>query len=278
MKQAIFMTQIQEFMQPVIEFSAPIWKVVQSAWEKYWGESFQFIVLFACLLYILVHPKEKENRKLFVGYSGIFFFIFAFPITAYIIADYCTGRDVYWRMLWILPIPIIVAYVFTKIAGVIKNKGIQFSIVAILILVIVVTGKSVYFNGNYVRTNNPQKVLDYVAYICDLINEQREEGEEIHLATTNKMTTYIRVYDPSIYMPYGRWGHSDMTETEQQLMLQLMSEDPNLTELTTLARQLNCNYIVMKYDTDSIITSMNALGYENMGQVEAYFIFKDTQT
>lgn len=71
--------------------------------------------------------------------------------------------------------------------------------------------------GFYERVHNFQKVPDEAAQICDLINKQKEEGEVIYLAADDNIAAYVRVYDPSILMPYGRGGKGRTTQAARSV-------------------------------------------------------------
>ena len=55
--------------------------------------------------------KRKKNIKNSLQDISILFVILYFcPVTAKIIMKYCVEEQVYWRMLWLLPIPLVLAY------------------------------------------------------------------------------------------------------------------------------------------------------------------------
>ena len=80
----------------------------------YIGDSWQYGLFLAALLYLLFSKEEKKTKRFFVSYTIVFLVVFFCPITAKIIMDYCIGQSVYWRMLWLLPIPLFIAVAGTK--------------------------------------------------------------------------------------------------------------------------------------------------------------------
>lgn len=82
----------------------------------------------------------------------------------------------------------------------------QYILLIFIAAVLAFCGTGLNKDGFYKKVQNVQKIPDEVVSICNLINEQKEENEEIYLATDDKIASYVRVYDPSIKMPYGRGG------------------------------------------------------------------------
>ncbi len=84
-----------------------------------------------------------------------------------------------------------------------------------------------------------RRFLDEVVSICNLINEQKEENEEIYLATDDKIASYVRVYDPSIKMPYGRGGKgASGKKAARWLHKQLVAEVPVIKKCKKTEMQL----------------------------------------
>ena len=77
-------------------------------------EGLHFILMFLALIYIMISKKEKYHRRLFIGYSLIFTIVYFCPVTSWVITR-AVGELVYWRMLWMMPLPVIIAYAAVKI-------------------------------------------------------------------------------------------------------------------------------------------------------------------
>ena len=224
----------------------------------------------------------------------------------------CVGGDVYWRVLWLLPTVPLLAYGGTALIygsrdsksptadepkeavadGQKETADVQWQSVTnereaeasrfsvrILLLVlllagIVVSGKSLMDAGFYERVHNFQKVPDEAAQICDFINKQKEEGEVIYLAADDNIAAYVRVYDPSILMPYGRGGKGRTTQAARKLYTQLTSGMPVIKKVVKYAKSLECNYLVFPLPSQKKQDYMAIKGYFLIGQVNSYGIFK----
>lgn len=282
-----------------------------SAWKGYWGNGFYPWLLLLAIVYLVLFFRKKEVIRQMLFYVGILLFLFFCPVTAWLIQK-CVGGDVYWRVLWLLPTVPLLAYGGTALIygsrdsksptadepkeavadGQKKTADVQWQSVTnereaeasrfsvrILLLVlllagIVVSGKSLMDAGFYERVHNFQKVPDEAAQICDLINKQKEEGEVIYLAADDNIAAYVRVYDPSILMPYGRGGKGRTTQAARKLYTQLTSGMPVIKKVVKYAKSLECNYLVFPLPSQKKQDYMAIKGYFLIGKVNSYGIFK----
>lgn len=282
-----------------------------SAWKGYWGNGFYPWLLLLTMVYLVLFFRKKEVIRQMLFYVGILLFLFFCPVTAWLIQK-CVGGDVYWRVLWLLPTVPLLAYGGTaliygsrdsksptadepkeavadeqkKTADVqwqtVTNEreaeasrfSVRILLLVLLLAGIVVSGKSLMDAGFYERVHNFQKVPDEAAQICDLINKQKEEGEVIYLAADDNIAAYVRVYDPSILMPYGRGGKGRTTQAARKLYTQLTSGMPVIKKVVKYAKSLECNYLVFPLPSQKKQDYMAMKGYFLIGQVNSYGIFK----
>ena len=245
------------------------------AWQKYWGNGFYVYLLLAACLYFLVFGRKKERSRILSGYIVVFLAVFFCPVTAYIIQK-CIGRSVYWRVLWILPAVPLIAYAGTcLIKKVGASRPRQYILLIFIAAVLAFCGTGLNKDGFYKKVQNVQKIPDEVVSICNLINEQKEENEEIYLATDDKIASYVRVYDPSIKMPYGRGGKgASGKKAARWLHKQLVAEVPVIKKVVKNAKRLKCNYLVFPVPSKKKQLYMETKGFYLIGQVNEYGIFK----
>lgn len=145
----------------------------------YIGSGWHYLLFAAALLFLILKRDDKENRKWLVGYTLLFAAVYICPLTARIIMKYCIGGFVYWRMFWILPTSVIVAYVAVSVCTAGKKKTIQAVCASLLMALIIVTGKNPYVGGQaiYQKAVNMQKLPADACQISELIAATRAEGE-----------------------------------------------------------------------------------------------------
>lgn len=248
--------------------------VTLDAWQKYWENGFYEYLLLAAFLYFLVFGRKKERARELLTYVAVALGVFFCPVTAWIIQK-CVGGSVYWRVLWILPMTPLIAYAGTcLIRKAWEKKGIGCLLLAAVIAVLALGGTGLWMPGYYEKVHNFQKIPDEFAQICEVINGQKEEDEIIYLASDDHISSYIRVYDPSILMPYGRAGRGAVNKNAKLLHEQLVSETPVIKKVVKYAKKLDCTYLVFRLPSEKKQAYMEGKGYHLIGQVNAYGIFK----
>ena len=244
------------------------------AWQKYWGNGFYEYLLMMAFLYFIVFGRKKEQAKTVLAYIAVVLAVFFCPVTAYIMQK-CVGALVYWRVLWILPVVPVIAWAGTCFLKKNENKkGLQGILLIGLIAVLAFAGTGLNSNGFYEKVHNFQKIPDETAKICDLINSQKEEGEVVCLAADDKVSSYVRVYDPSIRMPYGRGGNGSVNRYARRLHDELVSEVPVIRNVVKYAKRLECNYLVFPLPGEKKQAYMESKGFHLTGQINGYGIFK----
>ena len=245
------------------------------AWQKYWGNGFYAYLLVVAFVYFLVFGRKKERARTVMAYIAVVLAVFFCPVTAYIIQK-CIGRSVYWRVLWILPVVPLIAYAGTCLIKKVGDSRIrQYAVLIVIAAVLAFCGTGLNKGEFYKKVQNVQKIPDEVVQICNLINEQKEDDEEIYLATDDKIASYVRVYDPSIKMPYGRGGKgASGKKAARWLHKQLVAEVPVIKKVVKNAKKLKCNYLVFPVPSEKKQKYMETKGFYLIGQVNEYGIFK----
>lgn len=259
-------------------------EVIQAAWEtcKLFNGTGVHMVLFLAAVLLLgglcKSNKEKSHAFLLSGYTVCFFLIFFCPLTAKVIMDYCIGTEVYWRMFWILPLPIVIAYAFSLRLRTAENRWRRCLCAAGMLLVIAVTGTAVYQPEVFVEAENPYKLPQEVIDVCDMINEDARENsiEEKKAVVVNELLPYIRQYDGSIKMPYGRdatRGLRGKGKATKRLYALMNDPEADFKSLAKYAKKKKCNYLVY-YKNGFADETLRSRGYERIGETSSYFVYR----
>lgn len=240
----------------------------------YIGDGWHYLLFLAVLIYMILNRKEKDNRKWLAGYSIMFGAVYICPLTARIIMKYCVGDLVYWRMFWLLPSSVIIAYGAAKICAGCKKQWGQLLAMAALTLVIVFTGQNPYVGEDvpYVKADNLQKLPTDACLVCDVINASLEEGERAVAVVPDSLNGYVRQYDASIELVYGR--RSKLRKARRRLHRQMNLENPNFRKIIRIARKQGANYLVYPANEEQS-AQIEGLGFGQIGSVGGYFIYKD---
>lgn len=259
-------------------------EVVTKAWEKFllFNGTGLHIVLFLMALPALgllrKTDKEKSHVFLLSGYAICFFFLFFCPLTAKIIMDYCVGELVYWRMLWILPVIIVIAYAFSLGLKQIESKWKRSLCMVCMALAVVVTGKAVYTPEYLTKAENIYRIPQDAVEVCDIINEdaKRNHIEEKKAVVIRDLLPYIRQYDGSIKMPYGRGAmlnQKGLKRNSKKIYNLMFAPQMDFERLKRLSKQGGYNYLVY-YREEAADEALRNLGYEKIGEQGIYVVYR----
>ena len=169
------------------------------SWIIFW------ILLLISSIYLIVKESDVRKKIIFGMMPLVIVAGFLFPITKklYVKVARLESANTFYRILWIIPMYVTIAYAFTKFIESIKSSVIKRVAVGVAAVVIIITGSCVYANEHVYMAENiyhlPQNVID----ICDRIKPTEDEGT-VRAAFTPELVYFVRQYDPNILMPYGR--------------------------------------------------------------------------
>ena len=264
-----------------------------SIWSLYWGKGFYQYLLLASVLYLLLAHRTAGSatdgslrmpgqKKGIVSdtlpYMLLILFIFFFPPTAWFISK-CIGQDVYWRVLWLLPAIPVIALAATSLIQAQSRKFMKVLLLLISLVLIGLSGTGLIRSGSYQKFANYQKVPNEVAYCCELIREKAAEDnlEVCRVAADNYLNSYIRVYDASIYMPYGRGEKGALKVSERKLYRYLTAEDPDYKKIGKYAKKCDCNFLIVPGREDGSDSLVCKYGYTEIGRAGSYVIYENPE-
>ena len=99
-------------------------------WNKYWGAGWALIPFLVGAAFLLVfRRKDKEVKNLLLtAVSGVF--VFFFPLAAKLMWKFI-GMDVYWRVLWIVPVMPLTACAAVHAMRGVGTRNLRFIIIII---------------------------------------------------------------------------------------------------------------------------------------------------
>ena len=250
-----------------------MWETVVSHFNSYVGWGIIFILYLAAVIFLFVTEKRKERRILFIYMPLVLLILFFLPPVAKLI-EKLADDEIYYRLLWILPVTVTLADTMTEIA--IKFKGkMRVIVIAAFAVMIMLGGRLIYTDDRFSVAENeyhmPQEVVD----ICDAVIIP---GREVRVAFPSEFLVYVRQYTPLIVMPYGwddikYWGE----EGSEHKMREIMNGDViDANALTYEGRENVVHYIVVS-EEKKIVGNMNDGGYEEFARIDGYVIYKSTE-
>ncbi len=238
--------------------------------REYMGNGLIVIWFLVSLGYLAVREKRKTVRILFLYVPVVLLFLFFNPLFAKVVGK-VAGNDIYYRILWLIPISPVIAYAVTDIYGRLKGKSrFLFGIAAAFLIVI--SGSFIYSNPFFKKAENPYHVPQSVVEICDAIEV---EGREVMAVFPMELLQYVRQYSGTVCMPYGREALVEAWNYWSELYSVMEAEIVDAQRLAGLAREESCVYIILP-KSKKVEGSLETYDFILFGQTESYLIYKDS--
>ena len=245
-----------------------MWENAISIFQKFMGTGLLVIWFLVALVYLFLHEKDKVKRMLFVYAPVIVLLLYFNPLFIKMFVE-MTENEIYFRICWLLPVTVSIAYAVVQVWGNLKGKKAA-CFGGVCILLVVISGKLVYSSPLYSRAENPYHVPQSVVDICDAI---QVPGREVMAAFPYEMLLYVRQYSPVVRMPYGR---DAIIEARDEFYLAMVGQTLVLETLVPMARQAGCHYVIVREDAD-VRGEPDDYGWMVYGAMDGYVIYRDTQ-
>lgn len=249
-----------------------MWTVEKEYFQTYMGTGLIVIWFLLSLFYLLMTEKRKHVRILFLYVPIILLSAFFNPLLARVIYDYI-GDEIYYRILWLVPITVVIAFAAVEIYGRLRGKKKTVFALAAAAL-IMVSGSCIYQNPFFHKAENLYHVPQSVVDICDAIEV---EGREVKAVFPAELLQYVRQYSPVVVMPYGReilverWN-----STTGSALYEVMESDKiDAKQLAELVREEWCAYIILPKGKE-VTGDLRDYDFEVFGNVDGYVIYKDS--
>ena len=184
--------------------AAPSWKDVL---KRTFPEGYIWALFVAAFIIIVIlWKRNKEASLLFAGTTAFTGAVYLNPLLSSLIAQKLTGVDVYWRIYWIVPFYIMIAYAgglfFTK-------RIVQAALGICWGILVCISGKNMYAKDlHFTAHDNLYKIPTKAVLAADYL---KAEDEEPVCLFPESISYYIRQYDPDIVVVKGRGMAGDDT-------------------------------------------------------------------
>ncbi len=247
------------------------------ALKLYGGNWAIILMLVASAIYLIVN-EQSLKKKIMLGVVPLLILVgFLFPVTKILfVAAFDEGSDTYYRLLWLIPMYIVIGYAACKIIFSFKKSMYQRIAFVVSLAIIAATGSLVYLSQHITPAENlyhiPQRVID----VCDVIAPADDEPR-VRAAFPSDMVHFVRQYDTDILMPYGR--EMVVTQWDYYNPVYEVMEKPEIIDADALlvaTRETKCKYIVLSVDR-KIDKNLETLGLELVASLHGYNIYLDPE-
>lgn len=241
--------------------------------RAYSGSSI-YMTLFLCgLLYLWITEEDKGKKTVLVYSSACILGIFFLPGISYLLLNYIFDGETYYRILWFLPVSLVVALAATKLISLQRNTWRKVVLGLLACVIIMRGGDYTYDNPTFQKAVNAYHIPREVIDVCDEIIPENEDNW-VCAVFPQEMISYVRQYSANIHMPYGR----EVLITRWNLwhpMYQTM--EAGIIYAKTLARQASeagCHYIILHQDK-VFDEDIEQYGYLLIKNVDGYHIYEN---
>ncbi|MBQ9141991.1 MAG: hypothetical protein IJX63_09405 [Lachnospiraceae bacterium] len=247
-----------------------MWNTVIELFRNYMGTGLIIAWFLVCLVYLFRQEKDKGRRVLFLYVPAILFLLFFNPLFMNVVYG-IIGEEIYYRILWLIPVTIVIAYTIGKIYGTLKGKK-AIGFLGISAVLIVVSGSCIYTNPAFAKAENLYHVPEEVREICDAIEV---EGREVMAVFPQELISYVRQYSPMVCMPYGREVLVERWRQGTDFYVAMEAELLNAEIISGYAKQSSCHYVIIRADKQ-VIGDFEDYDYVEFARVGNYIVYYDT--
>ncbi|MCR5256348.1 MAG: hypothetical protein K6D96_10580 [Acetatifactor sp.] len=236
--------------------------------KNYMGTGFVILIFVVCLFYLFLKEKRKTYRIMFI-YGPVFILaVFILPVTAKLMES-LSEESIYWRLLWLLPVTVVISYCSVKLLMETKGK-MRIAVGGALAVLFMVSGRFMYFNENVSLAENIYHVPESVRQICDAIEYP---GREVMAVFPEELITFVRQYSGQVCMPYGREIFTTDYYIQNDLKQAMAAEVIDAGELCRLSWEKDVVYIILDSEKE-IQGSMEENEYDIYGTYEGYDVYR----
>ena len=246
-----------------------MWESVRALFVGSMGNGLLWCMFLVALIFLFFYEKDKVNRVLFVYMPMVLLLLFFNPLFMNLVYGFI-GEQIYYRILWLLPVGVVLCNTIVKIYGLLQGEKQKYFLITAVSL-FALTGKLIYMNPQYSVADNLYHVPKEVVVICDAVEV---EGREVVVAFPVELVQYVRQYSPYVCMPYGRevlvpkWRHfSDLYDAMSEEVL-------NPEKISELAKSEGCHFIVIETDKEKN-GDFADYHYESILKVGKYEVLRD---
>lgn len=178
-------------------------RFVQVCLKNYWGPCL-FLALFAAGLVWTIIAHKKQEPRVFLFYT-LFLLLTAYnPFVVKYLIPKLKFENEYYRLFWILPVAIGVAYYAVRFIFLSKKMGIRVTAGILAVILLIACGSPLTSVMQDLKMpQNVYKVPDDLIFACNIIHEDSEE-ENPRVVFDMNLNTLARQYDASLHLVLNR--------------------------------------------------------------------------
>ncbi|MBQ9609884.1 MAG: hypothetical protein IJV15_10640 [Lachnospiraceae bacterium] len=237
--------------------------------RAYYPDMIYVSVIIVAALYLFI--CKKEHRKSIIWPLIVILICILNPV----IYKLMLRRMVYWRMFWMIPDAILIAYAVTDIIKRCKSVWSKIILAAGFTVAIAVMGVNVYNRDVFDLTRNPQKVSANTKEVCAAILSVDSHPKCI---IPDGMYTEARQYNGDIELMYGRNADgyiNELNDRYKNVHYQMQSDTPDYEYVFSIAKEDGYNFVVCNKNKPVPDNILQMYGYVSCLDAGEYWVYYD---
>ena len=244
-------------------------EIARTDFAATFGGAWIFPILAASMVWILKAEQNKTLKLLFGLLPLAILGLYWCPLSGLVFMK-LLGENVYWRVLWLVLPAVTIPY-----AGCLVLKRLEglrrYGAFLVMLAVIALGGQKVLSAEWFEASVNVYKVPQYVVSVCDLLPGR------VHVLASNRLTPYLRLYDPTITLEYARnaMGYNEDSEGPVAELYNAVQEpEIDIDVVGPLARQQACTFLIFSISR-TYVGDRADYGYRKYADTDEFVIFVD---
>ena len=252
--------------------------------KNYIGTGY-YHILYIISIIIIAIKGDKKARIYFLGIPIIYLVTIYNPMLTKLITKYFTGSEVFWRLLWLLPVEASIIYSFIILLYLNNRKIYKGIIFTIEVMLLICMGKFAYSKNGFEKFENlnkiPQYIIDQTQYILDKQKETHELStvmappEPLHSTTMRQLTSKINLFWSRDHYINELFSPETVQEM-QKIYIIYKNQIPSITceEFDSIRQKYNVNWIIINSDNLEIIQYLNQTNCIDVKEIDNYMIYQ----
>lgn len=246
-----------------------MWEMTTDLFRGFMGTGLIMGWYLLALIYLWFTEKDRPRRIMLLYVPLVMLILYFNPLFARLVYQ-VVGDEIYYRILWLLPVTVVTAYAAAGVYGRLKGRK-RYLFAVFSAVLVVVSGSCIYASPHFHRAENlyhmPREVVD----ICDAI---RVEGREVMAVFPREMLSYVRQYTPLVCMPYGREMLVERWQTSNPLYDAMEAKVLDMDVILPLAKTYSSHFVIVP-GYKKTIGNVEDYDFILVEQIDGYDIYQD---
>lgn len=246
-----------------------MWNMVTELFRGYMGTGLIIGWYLLTLVYLWFTEKDRRRRVILLYMPLVVLILYFNPLFARLVYG-TVGDEIYYRILWLLPVTVVIAYGVVSLYGSLRGKK-RYIFALFSAVLIMVSGSCIYSSPHFHKAENlyhmPQEVVD----ICDAI---QVEGREVMAVFPREMLSYVRQYTPLVCMPYGREMLVERWQASNPLYDAMEAKVLDMDVILPLAKSYSSHFVIVP-GYKKTVGNVENYDFILVNQIDGYDIYQD---